>query len=148
MKKNRTMMLALFGVAACSFCFGLGQHEVPASVPNCQNCCCEDLYSWWINGVPGGNVCFSAQVFGATWVFVAGDNTTNAIPAVFDSTCHDSGCKVKSTFPKTNYDRWTWPQTSYTCDINPLTGRPTPEFVTPGGTPTFDSTINRLICAK
>lgn len=64
MKTNEMTILALIGVGACSFFFGLGQQETSAQVQNCTVSCCEDLYSWWINGNPGGTQCFSAQAKG------------------------------------------------------------------------------------
>lgn len=147
MKTIPTMMLALIGAGACSFFFGLGQHEVLAQVQNCQLSCCEDMYSWWINGIPGGTQCYSAQVKGATYPFGPGTNTTNAIVSVWVPVpSNPQNCKLMSVG---NFDRWIWPSNLASCK-NADGTYPSPQGVSPkvplGGKPKFDKNVNQNVC--
>lgn len=130
MKTNERMFLTLFAIAACSFCFGLGQQQVPAA-PICTMSCCEPLYSWWTFGTPGGSKCQSAQIPGATFPFAGTDNSNTAVKAVYVPTASGVGCALN---PSGTFDRWVWP--SNTAGCAPSGGvYPTPETVTVSGTP-------------
>lgn len=131
MKTNERTILTLIVAAACGFCFGLGQQQVPAQVANCQSSCCEPLYAWWVDGTPGGKQCMSAQFAGATWPFAAGDNTTTAIVSVYLPARTPGGCKLD---PAGTYDRWTWPSNLAACSaVGGLF--PSPQSVTPSAPP-------------
>lgn len=108
MKTNERMTLALIAVASCSFFFGLGQQQTPAAVSACPKSCCEPLYSWWNSGT----TCYSAQVAGATFPFVASANTTTAITSVYLAAATPGGCKLQDAGL---YDRWEWPDFTPVC---------------------------------
>lgn len=147
MKTNETMALALIGAAACSFFFGLGQHEVLAApIANCVQSCCEPVYGWWSGGtVQNPQQCATAQVTGKKFPFGAGDNTNQAIINLWVGAPTPGGCKL---VPSGMYDQWAWPQNTASCQNKDGTW-PNPQSVTPGGNPGQKPSIansNRNVC--
>jgi hypothetical protein len=126
MKTNEMTILALIGIAACSFFFGLGQHESGAApIANCVQSCCEPLYCWW-----NGTDVLTAQVSGRTPPFKAGDNTTQAITAVWLGASTPGGCGLG---PAGNYDQYNWQTYGPICANNAQGQTPTPQSATPSG---------------
>lgn len=139
MKTNQTMMLALLGAAACSFFFGLGQHEAPAlpkpvqisganAVTNCVQSCCEYTYSWY-----NGSAVPSAQVSGCTDPTAPNQNVSQAIASIWVQAATPGGCKLVRVG---TYDQWSWTACAATCQNPPGTYQ-VPQIESPSGTPTL-----------
>lgn len=129
---NKTKRFTLIGAAACSFFFGLGQHETPALVFNCVNSCCEVQYCWWV-GDP--KVYLSAQVSGAMPPFVKNSqNDVTAVANINVAVASGSGCNLPANG---NYDQYSWDNgTAYGC-ADPTTKKLlVPQQASPAGDPT------------
>ena len=142
MKSMEKNYLALIGGMVCCFSFGLAKHSVNADpIPTCSQSSCESLYSWDPGPVISG--AFSAQVPGATYPFALGSNTTNGITNVYLPVASCNGCNAATSG---TFDRWIWPGCYFSCQSSAGV-YPTPQQVSPYGTPTLDSSgKTRTIC--
>jgi hypothetical protein len=128
------------GTLLCSFFFGLGEQRAPAVILNCPQCSCVDTYAWWV-GI--GTQSLSAQVVASPVPPGPGSmNTSNAIINCWNGACTRTTPLVAAG----NYDRYIWTTNTATCKT-PAGLYPAPQPVTPGGTPTYDSTPVRNTCS-
>jgi hypothetical protein len=142
MKTMERKIFALVGAMACSFSFGLAQHQAGAiPLPTCENSCCEPLYAWVITD---GSITLSAQVAGTTNPLLPANQTTTAIPFVNLPAETPGGCALKA---KGTFDAWKWKTWNFSCQDN-SGGNPTPQQVTPTDTtPTMGTPgLTRNIC--